>query len=137
MTNNLLCPKCKGYLSVGENVVFSTEKKDGGKGLILLHQELGNYKVDNHPRYDYEDGERVNFFCPICHGKLASENENLAHVLMEKEDQVICGIYFSQVFGERSTYEIHEDEKSGKAYGEHQGRYSNYFESKYYAGFFK
>ena len=50
METNFLCPKCKGFLNVCGNIVFATKTKDGKSGLILLHEQLGNYEIIKHPK---------------------------------------------------------------------------------------
>ncbi len=106
MSEQYICPSCKGHLNVAGNVVFSTENSKGQKGLILLHPELGNYKVINNPEFKFKDGEILQFFCPICHAKLAGEkHENLAKILLIDEEKEYH-IYFSQKAGEKSTYKI-------------------------------
>ena len=62
MGNSFLCPKCFGHLKVGDSLVFSTRTKEGRSGLILLSPQLGNYKVSNHPSFDFKEGDYVEFF---------------------------------------------------------------------------
>lgn len=105
--NSFLCPKCSGHLKVGHSVVFSTRSTKGETGLILLSPKLGNYKVINHPSFDFEDGDYVEFFCPLCHVQLTSEkNENLAKVIMIDNELKESEILFSKIAGEKCTYKI-------------------------------
>ncbi len=127
MKTNYLCPKCKGFLNVGENVIFSTRNKNHDVGLILLHSELGNYKVIKHPDYHYEEGERLEFFCPICHKSLSTGGkEKLVKILMVDENKTFH-VLFSQIAGEKSTYKITGD--NVEAFGKHKHKYLNFLKS--------
>ena len=107
MGNNFLCPQCFGHLKVGDSLVFSTRTKEDRSGLILMSPQLGNYKVNNHPSFDFKEGDYVEFFCPICHVQLTSEkNENLAKVIMIDDDLKESEILFSKIAGEKCTYKI-------------------------------
>jgi hypothetical protein len=105
MKIDFLCPKCKGYLRVGDNIIFTTKTNLGGEGLLLLHPELGNYKSEHHPSIDFEDGGQIEFYCPICHSKLTSKHhDDLAMVLMKDETGQTFEVLFSRIAGEESTY---------------------------------
>ncbi len=125
MKDSFLCPKCLGYLNVGDGIVFSTRNHEGKSGLIQLNPQLGNYKVENHPSYDFTEGDYVDFFCPLCHVKLTSEkNDNLAKVIMIGEDLVESEILFSKIFGEKSTYKITKGEV--EVFGDDADNYGEY-----------
>ncbi|MCK4663448.1 MAG: hypothetical protein KAT68_11320 [Bacteroidales bacterium] len=125
MKTNYLCPKCKGFLNVEEYIIFSTRTKNNKTGLILLHPELGNYKILNHPKYTYEEGEYLEFFCPICHKSLSiGGKEKLAKVLMVDEDNKTFDILFSQIAGEKSTYKIIGN--NVETFGEHKDKYVDF-----------
>ena len=122
MGNSFLCPKCSGHLKVGNGVVFSTRTKEGQVGLILLSPQLGNYKVYNHPSFDFEVGDYVEFFCPLCHIQLTSEkNENLAKVIMIDDELKESEILFSKIAGEKCTYKIVDE--NVEEFGEDSSRY--------------
>ena len=127
MKTNYLCPKCKGFLNVGENVIFSTRNKNHDVGLVLLHQELGNYKVIKHPDYNYEEGECLEFFCPICHKNLSTgDKEKLVGIIMVDENKTY-NVLFSQIAGEKSTYKIIGD--NVEAFGTHKHKYLDFLNS--------
>lgn len=129
MRENFLCPKCFGHLNVGESVVFSTRSKKDEVGLILLSPQLGNYKVSSHPSFQIEEGDYVEFFCPLCHIQLTSEkNENLAKVLMIDEELKESEILFSKIAGERCTYKIIEG--NIEKFGEDSARYLEFVTGK-------
>ncbi len=107
MNVNYICPKCRGYLNACDYIIFNSKTEKGERGLILLHPELGNYTVLHHPEFKFEQGEVVEFFCPICGESLSvKEKENFAKILMVDENGKEFTILFSRVAGEKSTYKI-------------------------------
>lgn len=125
MEINYLCPYCNGYLNVEDNIVFSTRTKKNDLGLLLLHPELGNYTVNKHGSFNYDEGETLEFHCPMCHKNLtAYSQDNLAKVLMEDEKGFIYEILFSKVAGEKSTYKTIGE--NVEIYGKDSGRYIDF-----------
>jgi hypothetical protein len=123
MNNQYLCPQCRGHLRVGEYIVFRIRNTRRDKGLLLLHPEVGNYTSIKHPKFQYEEGERIDFFCPICmHSLDAALDENLVHVLMIDELRTEHEVYFSRIAGEQSTYQVSDDGIT--ECGEHSHRYT-------------
>lgn len=123
MDNQIMCPQCRGHLRVGEYIVFKIRNIRREKGLLLLHPEVGNYSSIKHPGFHFEEGERIDFFCPLCMQSLdAVLDENLVHVLMLDENLTEHEIYFSRIAGERSTYKVSEEGVT--ATGEHSHRYT-------------
>lgn len=111
MKNYYLCPYCRGHLRVGENIVFKVRNTFREKGLLLLLPEDGNYSSIIHPKFHVEDGDRIDFFCPLCMNSLdASLNENLVHVIMVDPDGREHEIYFSRIAGEKISYTISSKE---------------------------
>jgi len=124
MKENFLCPHCRGYLNVGENIIFTVKNNMGDSGLLLLHPELGNYEVTKHPLFFYEEGEHLEFHCPLCHKKLASDiHDNLAKVIYTDEKRDEYNILFSIVAGEKSTFKMIGE--NVEVFGEHA---KNYFD---------
>lgn len=125
LKNDILCPKCKGFLNIDEHVVFITRSKKWKGGLIFLNPEVGNYQVTHHPAFHFEEGEKIEFICPICHKNLSSrQHENLAQIIMRDEKNQEFEILFSQIAGEHSTYKIIGDHVS--YYGEHGDNYIDF-----------
>lgn len=120
MKNRYLCPYCKGHLEVEENIVISVRTGSGMMGLIFLSPGLGNYTVAKHPHFDYEKGDEVDMFCPICSQNLhqVSHNRNFARIIMIDENDKEHDILFSRIAGEKCTYKI-TDGKIEK-YGDHE-----------------
>lgn len=107
MYQNFICPKCKGYLNVDESIVLSAETKTGAKGLIHFNPEIGNYIIKKNANFAIEEGEKYDFFCPLCQKKLAADiHDNLSHIIMIDKDQKEYQILFSKIAGEKSTYKI-------------------------------
>lgn len=107
MKLDYMCPKCKGHLRTGDQIILTVKKKGWSGGLILMHPELGNYTFDNHPSFKFEEGEHFDFYCPICMAKLSSKkHENLCMILMRDENNQIFEVLFSRIKGEKSTYQI-------------------------------
>ena len=127
MLNDFICPKCNGHLRVGENIIFTAKTKKWEGGIILLHPELGNYKVENHPSFKFESGEHVDLYGPICHAKLKSKkHKSLATVIMKDESGKEFEIYFSQIVGEQSTFKLIGEHV--EIFGEHTEVYRDFFD---------
>lgn len=107
MAIDYVCPHCKGYLSQDECVLFSIRTPDYRVGLISLHPELGNYSVRKHHRLDFNEGDELDFYCPICHAELASTTHaSLAKIIMIDEHLNEFEILFSRKAGEQTTFKI-------------------------------
>ena len=122
MKENFLCPHCRGYINVEGRIVFTAKNSQGESGIILLHPELGNYEVAKHPLFFYEDGEHLDFRCPMCNKKLASDiHDNLAKIIYRDEKRLEYNIFFSIVAGEKSTFKMVGE--SVEVFGEHSNNY--------------
>lgn len=125
MKQNFICPRCKGYLNVGKQIVLSAENKNGNIGLILFSPEIGNYSIEKNPGFETKEGEKYEFFCPLCREKLAANiHDNLSHIIMIDEDNNKYQILFSKIAGEKSTYKIVGE--SVEIYGDHHSNYINF-----------
>jgi hypothetical protein len=121
--NDFLCPKCKGHLRVGDNIIFKIKNRDKQHALMLLNPQIGNYSSVKHPSFEIKEGEFVEFYCPLCNASLKSDiHKNLALVLMKDEEEKSFAVYFSQIAGEHSTYETDGD--AVHATGADAGRYT-------------
>ena len=90
-----------------------------------MHPEIGNYSSIKHPQFHFEEGERIDFFCPICMQSLdAIVDENLVNVLMIDKQQIEHEIYFSRIAGEQSSYQVSEE--GMKSTGVHSYRYTHF-----------
>ncbi len=126
MEINYKCPKCKSYLNIGNKVVLSAKIGTKQKGLILFSNQLGDYEVKKHDLVEYKKGEKVGFYCPICHANLAADdvNLNLVKVIMEENGKEYV-VLFSNVAGEHATYKISGNNL--EAFGKDKDKYMNFF----------
>jgi hypothetical protein len=130
---NYVCPDCRSYLRVWNNIIFSVTSCNREKrGLLLLNPELGNYEFISHYKLDFSKMECLNFFCPVCGVDLTASdvNKNLARIVMIDKDQKEYDVYFSRIRGEQSTFKISEDDIIEK-YGKDSSSYVDYFMSKF------
>ena len=127
MEINYKCPKCRCYLNIGKKIVLSVKVKSEQKGLILFDKELGNYETKKHELIQYEKGDLVGFYCPICHENLAADdvNSNLAKVLMVDENGNESSVMFSKIYGEQATFKVSESKV--EPYGADSDKYINFF----------
>lgn len=122
---DFLCPKCEGQLRVGENIIFSVKTKNKESGLILMHPELGKYKYETHPSFNFKDKMAVDFYCPICHAKITSDNhENLVKIYMIDAENKKYEILFSKITGQESTYKLVGE--SVEIFGKDSGEYIDF-----------
>ena len=129
MEINYLCPECRSYLNIGTKIVLSVHSKDDQRGLLLFEKKLGEYDVKKHDLIQYEDGDKVGFFCPICHENLAADvDKNLARVIMVDENNNEYEILFSKIVGEQATYKIKSDKI--EAFGADKNKYLDAIKNK-------
>ena len=130
---NYLCPVCRSNIRVWNYIIFTVRRHSDKKmGILLLNPELGNYDLIHHSSLKYEEGEMVDFICPVCHADLTAPeiNKNLAHVVMIDENNKEYHVFFSKICGEHSTFKIKENDIVEK-YGEDSSAYVNYFMSRF------
>ena len=102
--NDYMCPKCKGHLNAAGYIIFSTKNKRNKKGLILLSPDVGSYTYKHHNNYNFEPGEMVDFFCPICQTDLrSSKNPEYAGITMIDHQNMEYEVLFSRKEGVKST----------------------------------
>jgi uncharacterized protein YbaR (Trm112 family) len=125
MKPNFICPKCRGFLNVGDQIILVAESKQKSTGLILFSPEIGNYSTSRNPEFKITEGEKHEFFCPLCHKKLAADiHDNLSRIIMIDKDKDEYEILFSKIAGEKSTYKIVGE--SAEIYGEHHSNYIDF-----------
>ena len=126
MANTYICPHCKGYLNVEDHIVFIAKNKANNRGILFLSQEVGNYRVIKNDNCNFQEGEELDFYCPMCQASLEASNinEKLAKIIMI-EDGTEYELFFSEIKGEHSTYKISDN--IFEAYGEDSDKYVNFF----------
>ncbi len=130
---NYVCPKCRSYLQVWKNIIFSVKSCNEDKqGLLQLNPKLGNYDFRSHSTLDFNEMECLYFYCPICGFNLTATdvNKNLARIIMIDKNQKEYDLYFSRLRGEHSTFKISDDNIVEK-YGKDSSSYVDYFMSKF------
>jgi len=122
---NYICPKCAGFLSIDNEIIFLTKNKNGESALVLLSAEIGNYSFRKNEKVDFASGDHVNFICPICYENLNADkyDDNLAKVIMIDDNGKESDIVFSKILGEQATYSVHK--KDVEAFGDHKDNYLN------------
>lgn len=107
MTTDYLCPHCKGHLLLDNHLILTVKHENQTGMMLLLNPEIGNYQTMHHKSHVIEEGQKFDFYCPICHHKLLSDlNENLVMVLMKDEKDKTFELHFSRIAGQKSTYKI-------------------------------
>ena len=125
MKNKFLCPRCKAYLNVGQHIVLAAKANNGNAGIVLLNPEIGNYTTETNSEFIIKEGEKYDFFCPICQKKLATDiHDNLSHIIMIDEKNRKFEILFSKIAGEKSTYKIIGE--SVEIFGDHHSNYVDF-----------
>ncbi|MEA3318006.1 MAG: hypothetical protein U9R54_08620 [Bacteroidota bacterium] len=124
MKENFLCPRCRAYLNVGEHIILSADTAHQDSGIILLDPTIGNYKVTTNSEFKIKEGEKYEFYCPVCQEKLSSNiHDNLSHIILLAEDGKEYQVLFSKIAGEKSTYKI-----IGETVDIHGDQNSNYID---------
>ena len=109
MFNDFLCPHCEGHMMIAGHIIFAAvRKKDNRTGVILLNPKIGDYTSVLHPSFKVDEGEEVDFLCPMCHKDLAAMdvNQKLVRIIMVDEYSDKHEIFFSGIAGEHCTYKI-------------------------------
>jgi len=121
MKTSYICPHCRGIISPGNNIILSAKAPNNKRGLILLHEEIGNYSSIKSDSIEIKEGEVVDFFCPICHESL-NFKENFAKYKKIDSDLKESWIIISRIYGERITFKI-DDNMHIDTYGEKLNRF--------------
>jgi hypothetical protein len=117
------CPYCKGAINANEYIILSSKTKDKKVGLILLHEEIGNYSALHTPTLEVEPGEIVDIYCPICHKNLKTRRgEHFATFNRRDEEGNESRIIISRKYREEVTFKI-EKGKETESYGESARKY--------------
>jgi hypothetical protein len=129
---NYVCPDCKSYLRIWNNIIFSVKScTEDKKGLLLLNPELGNYDFISHYKLDFNKMDCIDFFCPVCNFDLTAKdvNKKLARIIMIDENEKEFDLYFSRLRGEESTFKVSNGDIIEK-FGKDSSSYVDYFMSK-------
>jgi hypothetical protein len=118
-----LCPHCRSAINAGKNIILSAQTHNDNKGLILLHEEIGNYSSEVSASLTVENGDIVDLFCPVCHKSLnIPQKDALARYIRMDDDCKECFIIISRKYGEKITFKVNEN-KEVETYGEKLSRF--------------
>ncbi len=107
MESNYLCPHCRGYLNIGDMMIFKVKQPSGKIGLIILHTDIENYNVQYNGAYKPTEGQKSEFYCPLCGKSLEDKaHKDLARIVMRSADGKDSAIIFSKIYGEHATYQV-------------------------------
>ena len=123
MKATYLCPHCRGAINADNNIILSAKTSTNKVGLILLHEEIGNYSSISSDSLTIEKGEVVDLFCPVCHESLNIPNKDaLAKYIRIDDGLKESYIIISRKYGERITFKVSED-KHIETFGEKLSRF--------------
>lgn len=118
-----LCPHCRGSINAGNNIILSAKTNTNKGGIILLHEEIGNYTSELSSSLTIEKGEVVDLFCPICHESLNIQNKDALAKYIRLDDSCNeCFIVISRKYGEKITFKVSEN-KHIETFGEKLSRF--------------
>ena len=118
-----LCPHCRGAINAENNIILSAKTSKNKVGLILLHEEIGNYASVTSASLTVEKGEVVDLFCPVCHESLNIPNkDSLAKYIRLDNGLKESFIIISREYGEKVTFKVDEN-KQVESFGEKLSRF--------------
>ena len=118
-----LCPHCRGAINAGYNIILSAKTSTNKVGIILLHEEIGNYTSVLSSSLTIGKGEVVDLFCPVCHQSLnIPKKDSLAKYIRVDDGLKESYIIISRKYGERITFKVSED-KHIETFGEKLSRF--------------
>jgi hypothetical protein len=110
------CPKCEAHLNPALNIVLKA-LVSGQQGLLVFSPEPGNYEVALPDGVESRMGQVWEFFCPVCHANITSEeNHDLAMLTMTDTAGSQFKVYFTKLEGEHATFVV--DTEEVKAFGD-------------------
>ena len=118
-----LCPHCRGAINAANNIILSATTSANKVGLILLHEEIGNYTSSSSSSLTINKGEVVDLFCPVCHKSLNIPGKDaLAKYVRIDNNCKECYIIISRKYGEKITFKVSEN-KHVETFGEKLSRF--------------
>jgi hypothetical protein len=115
------CPHCSGILNPDKTVILVGMQRDT-RILMGFHPKPGSYKISLPPGFEVEPGASWEFYCPLCHESIESEEAPDLCRLDMVSQQVRHRVYFSRVAGEHATFVISAE--GIESHGEHAKRHS-------------
>jgi rubredoxin len=133
---NYVCPDCRSYLRVWNNIIFSVKSCTEDKmGLLLLNPELGNYEFISHHKVEFNKMDCLDYYCPVCNFDLTAKNvnKNFARIVMIDKNNTEFDVYFSRLRGQHSTFKVSNGDIVEK-FGKDSSSYVDYFMAKFKKG---
>ncbi len=128
MSWSYACPLCRSTLNPRQDVVLVAARGEV-KVLLQFHPKPGTYVLHKPDDLELVPGDAWSFFCPVCHGNLATEEgSEFCHLLL-RADGRSRELLFSRVAGKRATFVLSEgkvEEKHGAQAEEAQVWLSRY-----------
>ncbi|MBU0551929.1 hypothetical protein KJ940_10605 [Myxococcota bacterium] len=122
MSRTYFCPHCKAILNPNIKVVLAVQAH-GQRGLILLSAQPGDYEVIVAPAFQLNEGDDVDFFCPVCQASLRCPQDSHLAELGFRSINGEGRVEFSRVYGEHATYFVTKEEIS--SFGESADLYGH------------
>jgi hypothetical protein len=90
-----------------DHIILSARSPKNKVGLVLLHEEVGNYTAKMSASLDANKGDVFDFFCPVCHESLSTEKgEHFAGYIRTDEAGMESKIIISRKYGDQYTLKI-------------------------------
>lgn len=119
MSWNYFCPDCGAMLNPDRTIILTACRR-GKHMLIGFHPEPGNYTLYVPPGIEVVDGDRWEFFCPVCHVDLVTtHNDNLCALKLGLPRDART-VLFSRIAGEKVTFVV-----SHEGVDEHHGSHAD------------
>lgn len=108
---NYHCPNCDHQLTNNNQIHFIVVTTSNQRGNLFLSAVPGDYGYESDDTLVFNQGDKIDFFCPSCSSNLASKDHpNLIEINMKVSDDIIFEVFFSPVYGEKVTYVMMENE---------------------------
>jgi len=118
-----ICPHCRAAINACNYVILAAKAKNRNIGLVMLHEEIGNYTSKHSATLKVEIGEIIALYCPVCNHKLQTmRGDQFATFNRIDESGQESRIVISRKYGERITFRV-EKGKPYESYGESVRKY--------------
>ncbi len=107
MSWSYACPSCRATLNPREDVILVAARGET-KVLLQFHPRPGDYELHKPDDLEFTPGEAWSFFCPVCHGSLATEEGSDFCRLLLRDKGKSRDLLFSRIAGTRATFVLSE-----------------------------
>ena len=131
MKTTYLCPYCHAAINACDYIVLAAKFKQHVTGIVLLHEEIGNYTSHHSASLEIKEGDVVDLFCPVCSANLETyRGDQFASYIRKDESGNESRIIISRKYGEKVTFKV-EEGKPHESYGD---RVKKYMDPDWYLG---